>query len=67
VKTYKNYDHSWVPVAQACNPSYPGGRDQEDHGSNPAWANSSLEPISKKPITHTHKKPNKPKKQNYDQ
>jgi hypothetical protein len=24
-----------------CNPSYSGGRDQEDHGSKPAWANGS--------------------------
>jgi hypothetical protein len=24
-------------VAHACNPSYSGGRDQEDHGSKPAW------------------------------
>jgi hypothetical protein len=23
-----------------CNPSYSGGRDQEDHGSNSAWAKS---------------------------
>jgi hypothetical protein len=27
-------------VAQACNPSYSGGRDQEDHSLKPAWANS---------------------------
>jgi hypothetical protein len=26
---------SWTPVAQACNPSYYGGRDQEDHISKP--------------------------------
>jgi hypothetical protein len=25
----------------ACNPSYSGSRDQEDHGSKPAQANSS--------------------------
>jgi hypothetical protein len=30
----------WVPVAHACNPSYSGGRDQDDHGSKPALANS---------------------------
>jgi hypothetical protein len=29
-----------VPVAQACYPSYSGGRDQEDRDSKPAWANS---------------------------
>jgi hypothetical protein len=28
-------------VAHACNPSYSGGRDQEDCGSKPAWANGS--------------------------
>jgi DNA phosphorothioation-dependent restriction protein DptG len=31
------------------NPSDSGGRDQEDSGSRPAWANSSWEPISKTP------------------
>jgi hypothetical protein len=30
-----------VLVAHACNPSYSGGRDQEDLGSKPAQANSS--------------------------
>jgi hypothetical protein len=28
-----------------------GGRDQEDHGSKPAQANSSQDPISKEPFT----------------
>jgi hypothetical protein len=28
-------------VAHSGNPSYSGGRDQEDHSSKPAWANSS--------------------------
>jgi hypothetical protein len=28
-------------VAHICNPSCSGGRDQEDHGSKPAQANSS--------------------------
>jgi hypothetical protein len=37
-------------VAQACNPSYLGGRDQEDHSSKPAWANSLRDPILKIPI-----------------
>jgi hypothetical protein len=32
---------SWALMAHACNPSYySGGRDQEDRGSKPAWANS---------------------------
>jgi hypothetical protein len=38
-------------VAHACNLSYSGGSDQEDHGSKPAQANSSRDPISKTPIT----------------
>jgi hypothetical protein len=42
-----------VPVANACNPSYSGGRDQEGHGSKPAWANSSQDPILEKTF---HKK-----------
>jgi hypothetical protein len=42
---------SQAPMAHACNPSYSGGRDQEDHGSKPVWANSSQDPILKKPIT----------------
>jgi hypothetical protein len=42
---------SQVPVAHACNPSYLGGRDQEDHGLKQARANSSQDPILKIPIT----------------
>jgi hypothetical protein len=38
-----------VPVAHVCNPSYSGGRDQEDRGSRPAQANSLQDPISKIP------------------
>jgi hypothetical protein len=30
-------------VAHACNPSYSGSRDQEDHGSKPAWTRPYLE------------------------
>jgi hypothetical protein len=41
----------WMPVAHACNPSYSGGRDQEDRGSKPARANSLRDPISKNPKT----------------
>jgi hypothetical protein len=36
----------WVLVAHICNPSYSGGRDQKA-----AWANSSRDPILKKPFT----------------
>jgi hypothetical protein len=35
----------------ACNPTCSGGRDQEDHGSKPAPANSLRDPNSKKPFT----------------
>jgi hypothetical protein len=34
-------------VDHACNPSYSGGRDQEDPSLKPAQANSSGDPISK--------------------
>jgi hypothetical protein len=40
---------SQAPVAHACNPSYSGGRDQEDCSSKPAQANSSRDPVSKNP------------------
>jgi hypothetical protein len=39
--------YDWELVAHACNPSYSGGRDQEDHSSKPVLANSSGDPISK--------------------
>jgi hypothetical protein len=32
---------SWAPVSHAYNPSYLGGKDQEDHGLKPTWTNSS--------------------------
>jgi hypothetical protein len=38
-------------VTHACNPNYSGGRNQEDCSSKPVWANSSQDPISKRPIT----------------
>jgi hypothetical protein len=37
-------------VTHACNPGYSGGRDQEDGGLKPTQANSSQDPISKKPF-----------------
>jgi hypothetical protein len=37
------------------NPSYAGGRDQEDHDSKSAWTNSSRDFILKIPA-YTHKK-----------
>jgi hypothetical protein len=39
---------NWVLVAHAYNPSYSGGRIQEDQGSKPVQAISSRDPISKK-------------------
>jgi hypothetical protein len=42
-----------VLVAHTCNPNYSGGKDQEDCGLKPAWANSSQDPLLKKAL---HKK-----------
>jgi hypothetical protein len=39
---------SQARVTHACNPSYSGGSDQEDHGSKPAQANSLQDSISEK-------------------
>jgi hypothetical protein len=44
----QNHQPGWAPVAHACNPSYSGARDLEDHSLKPVWANSSRDPISKK-------------------
>jgi hypothetical protein len=38
---FQKWHAGWTPVAHTCNPSYSGGRDQEDHGSKPAQAKSS--------------------------
>jgi hypothetical protein len=38
-------------VAYAYNPSYSGGKDQEDCSSKPAQANTSMRPYFKKPFT----------------
>jgi hypothetical protein len=40
-----------VLVAHTCNPSYSGGRDQEDHGSKTTRVNSSRDPVLKNLIT----------------
>jgi hypothetical protein len=48
---WKKEERSWALVAHACNPSYSGSRDQEDHVLKPAWESSSQDPILKKPIT----------------
>jgi hypothetical protein len=38
-------------MAHAYNPSYAGGREQEDYGLKPACANSWRDSVSKTPIT----------------
>jgi hypothetical protein len=42
---------SWALVAHTCNPSYAGGRDQEDCSSKPVRANSSARLYLEKPFT----------------
>jgi hypothetical protein len=51
VHSFKETTDSQVLVTHAHNPSYLGGRDQEDCGSKPAWANSARNPILKIPNT----------------
>jgi hypothetical protein len=48
LRVWLKQDDGWELAAHACNPSYSGVRDQEDHGSKPARANSLRDPISKK-------------------
>jgi hypothetical protein len=52
--TNKNNSRNTCPsralVAHIYNPSYSGGKDQEDHSLKPAWANNSQDSISKNPI-----------------
>jgi hypothetical protein len=50
-KGVKNMLPCWGPVAHIYNPSYSGGRDQEDHSSKPVQANSLRDLILKKTIT----------------
>jgi hypothetical protein len=58
-----------VLVAHVCNPSYSGGRDQEDHGLKPetlsqknpsqkkgGWSGSRWRPWVQVPVPHTQKK-----------
>jgi hypothetical protein len=49
VMLFKVNEAGQMRVAHTCNPSYSGGRDQEDQGSKPAWANSLQDPILKNP------------------
>jgi hypothetical protein len=48
---YSRSHPCWAPVVHTCNPSYSGGRDQEDLSLKPARANSLQDPVSKNPIT----------------
>jgi hypothetical protein len=50
--SFKKEVWSWVLVAHTYNPSYSGGRDQEDCSLKPSEANSSRDPILKKPFIH---------------
>jgi hypothetical protein len=45
--TTKKLNLSQALVAHACNPSYSGGKDQEDCGLKPAQANSSQDAVLK--------------------
>jgi hypothetical protein len=51
LRTSNMLGNNWMPVAHTCNPSYSGGRDQEADWFEVSLANSSRDPISKKPIT----------------
>jgi hypothetical protein len=52
MRTFKKKIVTWVLVTHACNPSYSGGRGQEDHGSKPSLGKEfHQDPISRKLIT----------------
>jgi hypothetical protein len=42
----------WAPVPHIYNPSYPGSRDREDHGSKPAWQIVQETYLKKKKTQH---------------
>jgi hypothetical protein len=50
-RKFKVCRKSWVPVAHAYNPSYSGGRHQEDPSPKPVHTKSSQDPTQKKPFT----------------
>jgi hypothetical protein len=54
-KIFLKEQYSWVLAAHTCDPSYSGGRDQEDWGLKPARGNSPQDPVSKKKKTFTKK------------
>jgi hypothetical protein len=47
----QEHKSSRAPEAPACNPSYSGSRDQEDHSLKPAQSKWFTRPYLKKPIT----------------
>jgi hypothetical protein len=47
INQLKRNIYGWVLVTHTCNLSYWGGRDQEDGGWKPSWANSLGDPILK--------------------
>jgi hypothetical protein len=51
LKLKQIYNNCKALVAHTCNPSYSGGRDQEDRRSKPDGANDSRDPILKKSFT----------------
>jgi hypothetical protein len=46
LKRQKETNLGWAPAAHTCNPSYSGGRHQEDRSSKSAWANISQDPVT---------------------
>jgi hypothetical protein len=48
MKKKKKVVKSWVLVAHTCNPSFSGGRDQEDRSSKPAPGKQFVRPYLKK-------------------
>jgi hypothetical protein len=52
MNSIKKEKKSWVLVFHACNPSYSGGRDQEDHGRKEASPGNSLRELITKKVHH---------------
>jgi hypothetical protein len=55
-----------MSVAHACNSSYSGGRDQEDHSSKPAWAKKKKkqEPSNREALSSNPNTTSSPEKEN---
>jgi hypothetical protein len=48
---FKIKKQCWAPVAHTCNPSYSGGRDQENHSSKASLGKLFTRPYLKKKKT----------------